>query len=73
MSRTDKDVPYKVRYARGEVGPWAPNNGRSWKGNWGSGDSGFRHARAWLKRYRSKQIRRSKTAKPNQKRTWDLE
>lgn len=73
MSRTDKDLPYNVREARGEVGPYSPDNGRSYRGNWGSGDSGFRWARRWMKRHRSKQLRRFRGSKPNQKRTWDFE
>lgn len=72
MSRTDKDVPFKVLFPDG----WKPGMSFS------ASDSGFRKTRKWLKRNRSKAIRRyapeayNNGAHPpysGMKRTWDFE
>ena len=76
MSRTDKDLPYKVLFPEGWPGM------QEYKRAGISGDSGFRKYRKWLKRARNKSIRRYKPeasdngAKPpynGTKRTWDFE
>lgn len=75
MARTDKDAPFVVRKARGEI----PTHG-GWYFYWS--DSGFRKGRAALKRQRSKAIRRYSPESNNNgakfpysglKRTWDFE
>lgn len=50
MAHTDKDIPWKVREARGEIPPYP---------GWGTG-SGFRKSRKAIKRQGHKNFRNGK-------------
>lgn len=78
MSRTDKDVPFRVKFPDGWV-----NYHEAMRQAALSGDSGFRKTRAFAKRRRNKNLRRynkslagnngAKFPYSGYKRTWDFE